>query len=180
MCSNNEIYDYLKYSLQHHLERIKTADNKAGILIAIQAILFATAPFVFEKCIAPLNNSDLNKLCLISGIILASVALLFIALLLQVIRPAKYFLCLFTKNKPEKSNGILYLNRDMSEDEDDFISLVSKIDLSGIIDDLSSVVLVHRKLVRAKYSAYRYALLVAKIELILATIIGLTMLFLVY
>jgi len=159
-----EQQDHLKLAVDYIQNRINAVDNKASVLIAIQAGLFGVATFVVERIYLPCED-----LKIISYVVLTVVGLftaVVVGFLLQVIRPTKHFLSRDSGMPPLESSEILWPKMDVPPTVANFKKRVDEWNIGDMEKDLRVAVFANHYMVFKKYKSYRSALWLAKIQLI--------------
>ncbi|MEW6601825.1 MAG: hypothetical protein AB1499_12710 [Nitrospirota bacterium] len=162
--------EFLKYSVDYIENKINRVDNKANILIAIEAGLFGISTFLMDKLFLSKDKYVCESILFLS--ILFLLTTIIIGYLLQTLRPSTNYL--------SHRAGIIYYSEDdrlmwptkRSFDKERFKQMTENLNDKNIMDELNSSLFVAHQLVTKKYSAYRTAVLLTKYQLII-TLIGL-------
>jgi hypothetical protein len=161
-----KLTDHLKEAADYMNSRINAVDNKASIIIAVEAGLFGITTFVIEKLYLPYN--DLKIISYISLGIIGLFTAIVIGFLLQVIRPTKCFFGIDSGMPRLDSSEIYWPNMNSQPEPSDLSVKFDKWSPYKYETDLRAAVFACQFLIYKKYGFYRKALLFAKIQLVVA------------
>jgi hypothetical protein len=158
-------FDLLRFSISYTENRIQLVDNKAGILMAIQAGLFGIITWTVDKLF--LSRDVLVIPSYVLMIVTAVFAVVIMGFLLQTIRPVKWFLSLYAGiRKLDGNKGIMWgLSKSLLDDEE-FPKKMLELSDDEIELEYVSTLFAVRQLVVRKYTAYRHAVQIAKVGLL--------------
>jgi hypothetical protein len=154
----------LKIVYPHIQGRINAIDNKASVLIAIQAGLFGVSTFVVEKLF--LTCDELKVVSYVALTIIGILTAFVVGFLLQAIRPTKHFFSLESGMPKIESSEIIWPNMRQVPTVEDFVRRLTLLQDDDIEKDLRAAVFAGHFMVFKKYRYYRSALRLAKFQLI--------------
>jgi len=166
--------DLLRFAISFIENRIQIVDNKASILLAIQAGFFGIMTWTVEKLF--LSHGILLIPSYILVIVTAVFAVIIIGFLLQTIRPSRRYLCLYASLvELDGKKGIIWGRSKAILDDKEFLQRVSELSDDEIELEYKSTLFAVQQLVDRKYASYRREVLTAKLEMLVlfTSLIGL-------
>lgn len=168
---DNQRVKFLKDALSYLEARINLVDNKASILIAIQGGIFALITYVTKEFFWTATPSTIN--C-VSYIILAIdflIMILTILLLVQTIRPGKWFFGLEVPLDKMKIEGyVMWFDNGFPQTADDYERRIDSLDLKRILANYKKAHHTTLQLVKKKYGYYRWATFGMKVMIVYSAI----------
>jgi hypothetical protein len=161
--------EHLKVASEHLWGRIGALDNKASILVALQTGLFVVVAFLADDVL--LDSDDLVMAANVVVCVHGLLSVVVVALLLQVIRPAKRYLCSGTGMEPLDAAGIMWPKPGKDPSPHDFQDAIANLQGADYEKDLRATVFAGQCMVYRKYNAYRPALVFAKLDLLLTSVL---------
>ncbi|MBN1761652.1 MAG: hypothetical protein JW878_01050 [Methanomicrobia archaeon] len=175
---DKQVIEFLKYAISYLENRISMVDRKASILIAGLGVFFTLLTYMIQGEFFTLESSDINK----SIHIWLGIAFVFfiidVLLLLQTIRPTKWFFCLelpIIDRYKNNENYVMLHRKYFPAELDDYTNKINKFDLSIIKENYEKTHYITLQLVRMKYKFYNPAVLLTKL-LVLWVAIGIIIL----
>ncbi|MCF7849391.1 MAG: hypothetical protein K9M45_11120 [Kiritimatiellales bacterium] len=162
----DELTRHLNTHISYYQNRISLLDNKCTILIAVQAALAAAVTFIVDKICLPYEAYKLIGYMILAVSGLLSAAIIFC--LLQTIRPTKNPLTLRTGLPFMDGDGLIWSNWKKISGQDEFRNRVKEMTPARVKMDLEAVAYNQYLLVVTKTGDYRIAMLLAKIQILLA------------
>jgi len=165
----DNLNEHMKEAINYMQGRINAVDNKASIIIALQAGQFGIITFVVEKLYLPCDD-----LKIISYIFLGLIGLftaVVIGFLLQTIRPTKNFFSGVSGMEELESPGIIWPNMRCQPMLANFTAKLDSWQASDIEKDLRVTVFACQYLTFNKYRFYRTALRLAKFHLVITFVL---------
>ncbi len=159
-----DLIDHLKEAVDYMGGRINAVDNKASVIIALQAGLFGVTTFVIEKLYLPCY--DLRIISFVCLLIIGSLTAIVVGFLLQVIRPTKNFFSADSGMPELESPKIIWPSMKCKPTISGLMSKFDNYQVGDIEKDLRAAVFACQYMVFRKYWFYRCALRVAKIQLV--------------
>ena len=162
---------FLKDALSYLEDRIKLVDNKASILIAIQGGLFALVAWVTKEVFWTKTPSIINCASYIFIAIDFIIMILTILLLVQTIRPGKWFFGLEVPiDKRQEKGYVMWFEDGFPRSMEDYRERIDSLDQGRIRANYEKAHYTTLQLVRRKYSCYRWAVVGMKVMIVFSMI----------
>lgn len=175
--SDEKKIEFLKDAIIYLEGRINLVDNKASVLIAIQGGLFVLAAYLTKQVFQPNPSliSDFYRNILLFILFIGFlVTILTISLLIQTIRPSKYFFSLGIPLKKMKvQDYLLWPGKEFPWNPEKFKEKINSLDNSKIRANYERLYYITAQLVRKKYNCYKWAVLGLKMMTLIILGLGL-------
>lgn len=172
--------EFLRDSLRHIELRIGRVDNKASILIAVLGALLAIGAVLLGQT-AIFTRADVSTPFLIPYLVGVMVlGSLTMVLLVQTIRPTRWFLGLKTRGREEEvtepDSYVMWYSHGSPLSAEEHRAVIDNMTEKGILANYQWAHFTTLRLAKIKYSVYQWAALSLK-SLIVWTVVGASILF---